>query len=48
MRKKLSERTPFVLKEKEGINEAEAYQIKNTFTAIGAVIEINQQHSYRT
>lgn len=37
--KNLSERTPAVLK--EGISEAEAQQIKNTFTAIGAVIEIS-------
>lgn len=37
--KNLSERTPAVLK--EGINETEAQQIKNTFTAIGAVVEIN-------
>lgn len=37
--KKLSERTSAV--PKEGINEAEAQLIKNIFTAIGAVIEIN-------
>lgn len=37
--KNLSERTPSVLK--ESISEAEAQQIKNTFTAIGAVIEIS-------
>jgi len=37
--KNLSERTPSVLK--EGISETEAQQIKNTFTAIGAVIEIS-------
>lgn len=35
----LSERTPAVLK--EGISETEAQQIKNTFTAIGAIVEIN-------
>lgn len=35
----LSERTPVVLK--DGISETEAQQIKNTFTAIGAVVEIN-------
>lgn len=37
--KNLSEQTPAVLK--DGISEAEAQQIKNTFTAIGAVVEIN-------
>lgn len=37
--KNLSERTPVVLK--KGISEAEAQQIKNTFAAIGAVIEIS-------
>lgn len=37
--KNLSERTPAVLK--QGISETEAQQIKNTFTAIGAVVEIN-------
>lgn len=37
--KNLSERTPAVLK--EGISETEAQQIKNTFTAIGAVVKIN-------
>lgn len=35
----LSERTPFVLK--KDVSESEAEQIKNTFTALGAVIEIN-------
>lgn len=37
--KNQSERTPAVLK--QGISETEAQQIKNTFTAIGAVVEIN-------
>lgn len=37
--KNLSERTPSILK--EGISETEAQQIKNTFTTIGAVIEIS-------
>lgn len=37
--KNLSERTTAVLK--EGISETEAQQIKNAFTAIGAVVEIN-------
>lgn len=37
--KNLSEQTPSVLK--ECISETEAQQIKNTFTAIGAVIEIS-------
>ena len=37
--KNLSERTPAVLK--DGISETEAQQIKNTFTAIGAVVVIN-------
>lgn len=37
--KNLSERTPSVLK--EGISETEVQQIKNTFAAIGAVVEIN-------
>lgn len=36
--KNLSERTPTTLK--EGVNESEANQIKSTFTAIGAIIEI--------
>lgn len=35
----LTEHTPSVLK--EGISESEAQQIKNAFTAIGAVLEIN-------
>ena len=35
----LSERTPFVLK--KDVSESEAEKIKNTFTALGAVIEIN-------
>ena len=36
--KNLSERTPSTLK--ENVTEAEAVQIKNTFEAIGATIEI--------
>lgn len=36
--KNLSERTPATLK--EGVSESEANQIKSTFTAIGAIIEI--------
>lgn len=36
--KNLSERTPSTLK--DNITEAEAMQIKNTFEAIGATIEI--------
>lgn len=39
--KNLSKRVPAVLK--DGVSEAEAQQIKNTFTAIGAVVEINQE-----
>ena len=39
--KNLSKRVPAVLK--DGVSEAEAQQIKNTFTAIGDVVEINQE-----
>lgn len=36
--KDLSEHTPAILK--EGVSDTEAQQIKNTFAAIGAVVEI--------